>query len=155
MNMVTTRGCPYHCNWCAKPLWGQRYNARSPENVVAELKWLMETCQPDHIWFADDIVGIRPKWWSIFADLVEQEDARVPFKCLSRVDLLLRQSEVDAMKRAGCDIVWVGAESGSQMILDAMEKGTTVEQIKTAADLLHRHGIKIVSFLPTAWDQIL
>jgi len=147
MNMVTTRGCPYHCNWCAKPLWGQRYNARSPENVVAELKWLKETYRPDYIWFADDIVGIRPKWWSQFAKLVEQEDARVPFKCLSRVDLLLRQGEVDAMKRAGCDIVWVGAESGSQKILDAMEKGTTVEQIYKASDLLHRHGIKIAFFL--------
>ncbi len=147
MNMVTTRGCPYHCNWCAKPLWGQRYNARSPENVVAELKWLKETYRPDHIWFADDIVGIKPTWWSRFAELVEQEDARVPFKCLSRVDLLLRQGEVDAMKRAGCDIVWVGAESGSQNILYAMEKGTTVEQIYKAADLLHRYGIKIAFFL--------
>ncbi len=147
MNMVTTRGCPYHCNWCAKPIWGQRYNARSAENVVAELKWLKETYQPDHIWFADDILGLKPRWWSRFADLVEQEDARVPFKCLSRADLLLRQGEVDAMRRAGCHIVWVGAESGSQKILDAMEKGTKVEQIYEAARLLHENGIKIGFFL--------
>src|SRR5215211_2798454 len=40
MNMVTTRGCPFHCNWCAKPIWGQRYHSRSPENVAAEMKWL-------------------------------------------------------------------------------------------------------------------
>ncbi len=147
MNMVTTRGCPYHCNWCAKPIWGQRYNARSPENVVAELHWLKQTYHPDHIWFADDIVGLKPRWWSRFADLVEQEGARTPFKCLSRVDLLLRQGEVEAMKRAGCQIVWVGAESGSQKILDAMAKGTTVAQIYDAARLLHENNVKIGFFL--------
>lgn len=147
MNMVTTRGCPYHCNWCAKPIWGQRYNARSPENVVAELRWLQQTYHPDHIWFADDIVGLKPRWWSRFAEEVEREGARTPFKCLSRVDLLLRQGEVEAMKRAGCHIVWVGAESGSQKILDAMEKGTTVTQIYDAARLLHENDIKIGFFL--------
>lgn len=147
MNMVTTRGCPYHCNWCAKPIWGQRYNARSPANVVAELKWLKETYRPDHIWFADDIVGLKPGWWPHFAELVEAHDARVPFKCLSRVDLLLRPGEIAAMKRAGCQIVWVGAESGSQKILDAMEKGTRVEQIVEAARRVHEHGFQIGFFL--------
>src|SRR5688572_3321070 len=83
MNMVTTRGCPYHCNWCAKPIWGQRYNSRSAENVIAELKWLKERYQPDHIWFADDIVGLKPGWWTRLADLIQAEDACVPFKCLS------------------------------------------------------------------------
>ncbi len=147
MNMVTTRGCPYHCNWCAKPIWGQRYNARSPENVVAELKWLKETYHPDHIWFADDIVGLKPGWWPRFAELVEAHNARVPFKCLSRVDLLLRPGEIAAMKRAGCQIVWVGAESGSQKILDAMEKGTRVEQIVEATRRVHDHDFQIGFFL--------
>ena len=90
MNMVTTRGCPYHCNWCAKPIWGQRYNTRSPENVAAELKWLKDTYHPDHIWFVDDILGLKPGWMQRFADVVERQDARLPFKCLSRVDLLVR-----------------------------------------------------------------
>ncbi len=147
MNMVTTRGCPYHCNWCAKPIWGQRYNARSPENVVAELKWLKETYHPDHIWFADDIVGLKPGWWPRFAELVEAHNTRVPFKCLSRVDLLLRPGEIAAMKRAGCQIVWVGAESGSQKILDAMEKGTRVDQIVEATRRVHEHGFQIGFFL--------
>ncbi|MCB0242424.1 MAG: cobalamin-dependent protein, partial [Anaerolineae bacterium] len=67
MNMVTTRGCPYHCNWCAKPIWGQRYNSRSPESVAAELKWLKDTYHPDHIWFVDDIMGLKPGWMRRFA----------------------------------------------------------------------------------------
>ena len=147
MNMVTTRGCPYHCNWCAKPIWGQRYNVRSPENVVAELKWLKEKYRPDHIWFADDIMGLKPGWWSGFADLVEAEDARVPFKCLSRVDLLLRGDAIAGLQRAGCHIVWVGAESGSQKVLNAMEKGTKVEQIYEATQRLHKAGVQIGFFL--------
>lgn len=148
MNMVTTRGCPYHCNWCAKPIWGQRYNSRSPENVARELKWLKETYQPDYIWLADDIVGIKPRWWHEFADWVEKLDARVPFKCLSRADLIVRNdADVKALARAGCDIVWMGAESGSQKILNAMDKGTTVAQIAEATRRLHEVGVRVAFFL--------
>lgn len=147
MNMVTTRGCPYHCNWCAKPIWGQRYNVRSPENVVAELKWLKETFHPDHIWFADDILGLKPGWLQRFADLVEEKNARVPFKSLNRADLLLRAGDIEALKSAGCQNVWIGAESGSQKILDAMEKGTRVEQIYEVTRRLHTAGIQVGFFL--------
>jgi anaerobic magnesium-protoporphyrin IX monomethyl ester cyclase len=147
MNMVTTRGCPFHCNWCAKPIWGQRYNARSPENVAAELKWLKETFQPDHIWFVDDIMGLKPRWMDRFADLVEEMDARLPFKALNRADLLLRGNTVDALRRAGARTVWIGAESGSQSVLDAMEKGTQVEQIREAAARLRAAGIEVGFFL--------
>jgi anaerobic magnesium-protoporphyrin IX monomethyl ester cyclase len=147
MNMVTTRGCPYHCNWCAKPIWGQRYNSRSPENVVAEMKWLKETYRPDHIAFVDDILGLKPGWLTRFADLLEHSGAAIPFKCLSRVDLLLRPGEIEALRWAGCQIVWVGAESGSQKILEAMEKGTRVEQIQEASRRLHQSGIRVGFFL--------
>lgn len=148
MNMVTTRGCPYHCNWCAKPIWGQRYNSRSPQKVAEELQWLKEMYQPDHIWFADDIMGLKPNWWANFADEVEKRSAQLPFKCLSRADLLLRSdTEIVAMRRAGCDIVWIGAESGSQKILNAMEKGTTVAQIYEATQKLHEAGIRVGFFL--------
>jgi len=147
MNMVTTRGCPYHCNWCAKPIWGQRQNVRSPENVVAELEWLRYTFHPDHIWFADDIMGLKPDWLPRFADLVEQRDVRTPFKSLHRVDLLLKPGTIEALRRAGAQIVWVGAESGAQKILDAMEKGTRVEQIYQAARELHAAGIQVGFFL--------
>ena len=147
MNMVTTRGCPYHCNWCAKPIWGQRYNSRSPENVVAEMKWLKESYQPDHIWFADDIMGLKPRWLERMGELVEVEDARIPFKCLSRADLLLRGETVAGLKRAGCDIVWIGAESGSQKILNAMEKGTKVAEIYETAEKLHQVGVRVGFFL--------
>ena len=146
MNMVTTRGCPYHCNWCAKPIWGQRYNSRSPENVAAELKWLKDTYHPDHIWFADDILGLKPGWLEKFATVVAATDARVPFKCLQRADLITERTAA-ALKLAGCKTVWVGAESGSQKILDAMDKGDKVEDIYAAARLLQQNGIEVGFFL--------
>ena len=148
MNMVTTRGCPYHCNWCAKPIWGQRYHSRSPECVAEEMRWLKETYRPDHVWFADDIVGLKPGWWTRFAEAVDAREAQLPFKCLSRADLILRsEADVLALARAGAEIVWIGAESGSQRILNAMEKGTTVEQIRDATRRLHDAGVRVGFFL--------
>src|SRR6185295_18315606 len=84
MNLVTTRGCPYHCNWCAKPIYGQRYAVRSAERVVDEMAWLKKTYRPDHLWFADDIFGLRPGWVEAYAAAVERQGAVVPFKCQSR-----------------------------------------------------------------------
>ena len=147
MNLVTTRGCPFHCNWCAKPIWGQRYNVRSPQNVVDEMAWLKDRFNPDSIWFMDDIMGIQDRWIEEFADLLEQRQLHIPFKSLNRVDLLLRGQTIPALARAGAKIVWVGAESGSQKILDAMEKGTTVEQIYAATRQLHAHGVQVAFFL--------
>ncbi|MBI4786851.1 MAG: B12-binding domain-containing radical SAM protein [Chloroflexi bacterium] len=146
MNLVTTRGCPYHCNWCAKPIYGQRYNVRSAENVVAEMQMLKAKFHPDHVEFADDILGLKPGWLTHFADLVREHHAQIPFKCLLRADLV-KDDTVAALKRAGCRTVWMGAESGSQKILDAMDKGTTVEQIYAAAKRLHRAGIQVGFFL--------
>jgi anaerobic magnesium-protoporphyrin IX monomethyl ester cyclase len=147
MNVATSRGCPYHCNWCAKPIWGQRYHVRSAENVAAEVAWLKRTYRPDHIWFADDIFGLKPGWVEQFADEIERLDARVPFKSLQRVDLIIKGDTARALARAGAQRVWVGAESGSQKILDAMEKGTQVEQIYAAARRLHSVGIEVGFFL--------
>lgn len=147
MNVVTTRGCPYHCNWCAKPIWGQRYTARSPEHVAAEIAWLHEQYRPDHIWFADDILGLKPGWLQSFAAHAERATWRRPFKCLSRADLLLRDGEIDALRRAGADFVWMGAESGSQRVLDAMEKGIRVEHIERASAALRAAGMRVGFFL--------
>lgn len=147
VNMVTTRGCPFHCNWCAKPIWGQRYAVRSPQSVVDEMRWLRDNVRPDHIWFMDDIMGIQDKWIEAFADELDRQGVHIPFKSLNRVDLLLRGKTIPALARAGAKIVWVGAESGAQHILDAMQKGTQVEQIYEAARQLHAHGIQVAFFL--------
>jgi radical SAM superfamily enzyme YgiQ (UPF0313 family) len=141
LNMATTRGCPFKCNWCAKPIYGNRYNSRSPQNVVTELKMLKEKFSFEHIWFCDDIFGLKPGWVHEFADLVEKEQLDFKFKIQARADLLLQEDYIRNLARAGCENIWMGAESGSQRILDAMDKGTKVEQIFEATDLLRKNNI--------------
>ncbi|HZT76969.1 MAG TPA: glycosyltransferase [Vicinamibacterales bacterium] len=146
MNVATTRGCPYHCNWCAKPIYGQRYTARSPEHVADEFAWLKRTFAPDHVWIVDDIFGLTPRWIERFAGLVQERGAAIPFKCLLRADQVTTDVVV-ALRAAKCRTAWVGAESGSQRVLDSMEKGTRVDQIETASHLLHGAGIEVGFFL--------
>jgi radical SAM superfamily enzyme YgiQ (UPF0313 family) len=147
MNVATTRGCPFKCNWCAKPIYGNRYNTRSPQNVVNELKMLKAVFHFDHIWFCDDIFGLKPGWIKEFADLIEKEKLSFKFKMQGRVDLLLKENNIKDLSRAGCDNIWMGAESGSQKILDAMDKGTTVQQIFDATRLLKKNGINASFFI--------
>jgi anaerobic magnesium-protoporphyrin IX monomethyl ester cyclase len=147
LNMATTRGCPFKCNWCAKPIYGNRYHARSPQHVVRELKWLKSRYAFDHIWFCDDIFGLRPGWVNEFAGLVEKEDLHFKFKIQARADLLLADDNVLALARAGCDNIWMGAESGSQKILDAMDKGITLQQIADATRLIRKYGMKPSFFI--------
>ncbi|MDH4053812.1 MAG: B12-binding domain-containing radical SAM protein [Gammaproteobacteria bacterium] len=147
VNMVTTRGCPYHCNWCAKPIWGQSYSVRSPGHVVAEIEKLKQLAAADYIWFMDDMFGLKPSWIEKFASLLESHRLQIKFKCLSRADILLREGEIDALARAGCDVVWLGAESGSQKVLDAMEKGFQVDMIDRACALLKEKGVRVGLFI--------
>jgi len=147
LNIATTRGCPFKCNWCAKPIYGNRYNTRSPENVVEEIMQLINNYSVNHFWVCDDIFGLKPRWVQRFRNLVKQKSLKFTYKIQSRVDLLLQEDTIDALAESGAETVWVGAESGSQKILDAMEKGTTVEQIHSATKLLKSKGIKTAFFL--------
>ncbi len=147
INMATTRGCPYKCNWCAKPIYGNRYNSHSPEAKADELAHLVQEFGVDHVWFGDDIFGLKPGWVQGFADAIEERGIKVRFKIQSRADLLLKDDTIEALARAGCEEVWLGAESGSQKILDAMDKGITVAQIHESRRMLKSHGIRTAFFL--------
>jgi anaerobic magnesium-protoporphyrin IX monomethyl ester cyclase len=158
LNIVASRGCPYRCNWCAKPIYGDTFSARSAVSVAEEMHQLKTDLGAEHLWFADDIFGLRSKWVSDLADEVEHLDAAVPFKMQSRVDLMTPRT-AQALRRAGCTEVWMGAESGSQAILDAMDKGTRVDQIAQARANLAREGIRACYFLQfgypgETWEDI-
>jgi anaerobic magnesium-protoporphyrin IX monomethyl ester cyclase len=111
------------------------------------MKMLKEKYSPDHIWFCDDIFGLKPGWTKSFSESVNNEDVKIPFKCLSRADLLLKEDNISHLANAGCESIWMGAESGSQKILDAMDKGTTIAQIYESTRLLKKHKIKTCFFL--------
>ncbi|MFB3920161.1 MAG: radical SAM protein [Terriglobia bacterium] len=146
LNLVASRGCPYRCNWCAKPIYGDSFHLRSAASVAEEMRQLKDDFGAEHLWFADDIFALKASWAGELANEVERRNARVPFKIQSRVDLMT-PATVAALKRAGCEEVWMGVESGSQKILNAMDKGTHVEQIGEARELLRQHGIHAGYFL--------
>ena len=146
MNLVSSRGCPYRCNWCAKPIYGNSYHAQSAVRIAKEMLHVKQTYCPDHLWFADDIFALSAKWTENFSNAVERLEAQIPFRMQSRCDLMTRDTVI-ALKRAGCTEVWMGAESGSQQVLDAMEKGIRIEHIYEARRNLARHGIRAGLFL--------
>jgi anaerobic magnesium-protoporphyrin IX monomethyl ester cyclase len=146
LNMASSRGCPFRCNWCAKPIYGSSYHARSPLAVAKEMLFLKSVYRPDRIWFADDIFALSPRWTEEFTAAVESLGARLPFKMQSRCALMTRDT-VGALRRAGCHEVWMGAESGSQRILDAMDKDIRLEEIHAARYNLRRHDIRACFFL--------
>lgn len=147
LNLDTTRGCPYKCNWCAKPIYGNRYNVRDPKLVAEEIEMLMSRYGVDHFWMCDDIFGLKPGWVHTFRDEVKKRGLKFRYKIQSRVDLMLGDDQIEALADTGLETVWVGAESGSQKILDAMDKGTQVEQIQEATQRLQSHGVRVAFFL--------
>lgn len=146
INMVSSRGCPYHCNWCAKPISGNRFHLRSPAAVAGEMKLLKEQAGAQHIWFGDDIFALNHDWMRQFADEVVNRDAAVPFKIQSRANLMTEET-VRHLKIAGCAEVWMGVESGSQTVLDAMDKGLNLPAVRTARENLKNAGIRACYFL--------
>jgi anaerobic magnesium-protoporphyrin IX monomethyl ester cyclase len=159
LNIVSSRGCPYRCNWCAKPIYGDTISVRSPQSVAEEMRQLKYDYEAEHLWFADDIFGLQGKWVQEFANAVEERGAAVPFKMQSRVDLMTPATTA-AFRRAGCAEVWMGVESGAQKILNAMEKGIRVDQVPKARQNLRKEGIRACYFLQfgypgETWEDIL
>jgi anaerobic magnesium-protoporphyrin IX monomethyl ester cyclase len=146
LNMAASRGCPFRCAWCAKPIWGNQYLQRNATEVAQEMAYLKRSFNPDHIWFADDIFGFRVDWVAEFASSVRAADASIPFTIQTRADLI-GQPMAEALRDAGCREAWIGAESGSQRVLDAMNKGTTVDAIRVARDRLEAVGIRVGFFI--------
>jgi radical SAM superfamily enzyme YgiQ (UPF0313 family) len=145
-NVVASRGCPFHCNWCAKPIFGNGYSLRPAESVALEIAELKSRFGVEHVWFADDIFALNAKWTQDFADAMECHNAVIPFKIQSRADLMHPET-VANLARAGCKEIWMGVESGAQSVLDAMDKGLRVEKVFSARNMLREHGIRACYFL--------
>lgn len=147
LNIATTRGCPYHCNWCAKPIFGQNYNTHSQQRIVEIVDYLITNFGVKRYWMCDDIFGLKQKWVQRFNELLKEKDLKIKYYIQSRADLLLKENNIEIMAESGLEEVWIGAESGSQKILDAMDKGTTIDQIEKATRLLQEKGVKVALFI--------
>ena len=145
-NMVSSRGCPFHCNWCAKPISGNKFHLRPAAAVAEEMRLLKMSAGVEHIWFGDDVFALDRHWVEQFAEEVAKKDAAVPFKIQSRADLM-SEATVRHLKTAGCAEVWMGVESGSQTVLDAMDKGLKLSSVRSARRLLKEAGIRACFFL--------
>jgi anaerobic magnesium-protoporphyrin IX monomethyl ester cyclase len=146
LNMAASRGCPFRCNWCAKPIWGNHYNRRTAQDVAEEMSHLKASFRPDHVWMADDIFGFHVNWVEEFADHLQAVDGSVPFTIQTRADLISERMAA-ALKRAGCTEAWLGAESGSQRVLDRMNKGTHVADLIAARERFGALGIRVGFFI--------
>ena len=151
VNFITARGCPYKCRWCSHQVFGQTHRRRDPLLVVDEVEWLLQTYSPDMVWVSDYVFTINHKWIRDYATEMRRRGLRIPFECISRADRLNAEM-LDLLAELGCFRVWIGSESGSQRILDAMDRGVKVEQVQQAVALTRERGIESGMFLMWGYE---
>jgi radical SAM superfamily enzyme YgiQ (UPF0313 family) len=151
VSVIQSRGCPYTCTWCSHSVYGNTHRRRTPEDAADELLWIKERYNPDLIWYADDVFAINRRWFFEYHEALKQRGVRIPFECISRADRLDEQV-VAAMAEMGCYRVWNGSESGSQRVLDAMQRKVKVEDVQAKTHLLQRYGIQAGMFIMLGYD---
>jgi len=151
VNFITARGCPYKCRWCSHQVYGQTHRRRNPLLVVDEVEWLLQEYTPEMVWVSDDVFTINHAWMRDYAGEMKRRGLRVPFECISRADRL-NPEMLDLLAELGCFRVWIGSESGSQRILDAMERGVKIEQVQNAVALCRQRGIQSGMFLMWGYE---
>ncbi len=151
ISVITARGCPYRCNWCSHSVYGHTHRRRSPHGVVDEIEWALDRYNPEMLWVADDVFTIHHGWLAEYAAEMKRRGIRIPFECITRADRL-NERAAELLAELGCMRVWIGSESGSQRILDAMERGVTVQQVQKAVGLARERGIETGMFLMWGYD---
>jgi len=151
ISLITARGCPYKCNWCSHSVYGHTHRRRSPGAVAEEVDWLLSRYQPDMLWIADDVFTIHHGWIFEYAAELKRRGIRIPFECITRADRV-NERIAETLKKLGCMRVWIGSESGSQRILNAMERGVSVEQVRRAVGQCKANGIETGMFLMWGYD---
>lgn len=146
VSVSTMRGCPYTCKWCSRAVYGQSYRRKSPRLVADEMEQLKNTYQPDAIWFVDDVFTVSHKWLKEFADEVAARKLVFPYEIITRADRL-NEETIDLLKSSGCYRVWIGAESGSQKIIDAMDRRVDVNMVREIIQLAQKKGIQAGTFI--------
>lgn len=146
VSLITSRGCPYTCTWCSHAVFGRSHRRRSPESVADEVSHIVAAYQPDRLWYADDVFTLNRPWVVRYAAELDRRGIHLPFECISRADRLTEEV-VEALAAMGCRRLWIGSESGSQRILDAMKRLTDVDDVQTKSALLKRHGIEVGIFI--------
>ncbi len=151
VSLITARGCPYRCNWCSHSVYGMTHRRRSPHGVVDEIEWILNRYNPEMLWLADDVFTIHHGWLSQFAAEMKRRKLSIPFECITRADRM-NETVAETLAELRCFRVWIGSESGSQRILDAMQRGVTVQQVRSAVRSCKSRGIQTGMFLMWGYD---
>lgn len=151
-SLITARGCPYTCTWCSRSVFGTTHRRRSPVNVADEVEFLVDCYRPDRLWYADDVFAIHKTWTLQYAAELQRRQLRLPFECISRAERI-DDDVADALQDLGCWRVWIGSESGSQRILDRMQRKVTVERVVHASRLLRGRNIQVGVFIMLGYDD--
>src|SRR3984957_17432989 len=151
VNFITARGCPYKCRWCSHQVFGQTHRRRNSLLVVDEVEWLLNTYTPDIVWVSDDVFTINHQWLRQYAAEMRARGLRIPFECISRADRL-NSEMLDLLAELGCFRIWIGSESGSQRILDSMDRGVKIEQVQQAVAMSRERGIQSGMFLMWGYE---
>lgn len=146
VSVSTMRGCPYTCKWCSRAVYGLSYRRRPAEKVVEELEFLKKEYNPDSLWFVDDVFTISHKWLKQFHDELKRKNIRIPYECITRADRL-NEEVIMLLRDTGCFRVWIGAESGSQKIIDLMDRRVDVNQVRDMIKLSKKYGIESGTFI--------
>ena len=146
ISVSTMRGCPYTCKWCSRAVYGLSYRRRSPKIVVDELQALQAAYRFDTIWFVDDVFTVSHKWLKDFADEVEKRSLKIRYEIITRADRM-NEEVIDLLVKSGCYRVWIGAESGSQKIIDAMDRRVDVKQVREMIRLARKKGLEAGTFI--------
>ncbi len=142
--IMSSRGCPFSCDFCSKPVFGNDFRARAASNVVDEMEEVISLGY-SRIWFADDCFTLdRERLISICDEIITRR-LKIGWECLSRVDTLDSET-VHKMKQAGCLRMFFGVESGNDSILALMKKQITTKQVREALFLCKNNGIKAGAF---------
>jgi radical SAM superfamily enzyme YgiQ (UPF0313 family) len=152
INLITARGCPYRCNWCSHAVYGFSHRRRSPANVAEEMRGIVDRYAPDQVWYADDVFTISHPWMQSYLTELRKRGIHRPFETITRADRLQSDNAAAMLRELGCYRIWIGSESGSQKILDAMERGVSVEQVRRSCQLAQAHGIQVGMFLMWGYE---
>jgi anaerobic magnesium-protoporphyrin IX monomethyl ester cyclase len=145
-SMMTTRGCPYTCSFCAdRRLWGGRVRRRSVANVLEEMKLLRDTYKKmDYVDIADGTFTYDRRYLRAFCKAVIEQGLDVKWRCTARYDNL-DEEMLRLMKQANCCGLYFGLESGSNRVLKAIDKRITVDQIIRVSEMVCECGIPTAS----------
>jgi anaerobic magnesium-protoporphyrin IX monomethyl ester cyclase len=151
VSLITARGCAYRCNWCSHGVYGFSHRRRSPANVADEVEMIRDRYSPDMLWYADDVFTVKPSWLRAYAAELERRGARLPFETITREDRL-DEDTVRTLASMGCFRIWVGSESGSQRILDVMQRRTDSRRVPQMVRLLQQQGIEAGIFMMLGYE---